>query len=295
MDDSDRYSGQGSESLEQVSFSERHFIAADILERADVPERQARLSQIVTSQIVPRLLVIFGESSAAPDKSAPSPSEIVDLAHYVLDPDLNLAAAFVTRLKDRGLSMETLFVELLEPAARHLGIMWNNDECDFIDVTLGVGRLQKLLAVFNGTYKIPALDRKRRVLMATVSDEQHSFGLTMVQKFLTAGGWQVESRTGAPLQDIARLVQQDWFAVAGLTIGTEDHLDSLGAAIKTIRTHSRNPAIGVMVGGPLFVERPDLVQTVGADATAVNAPAAVIVAQKLFDIAATRNWAAAPL
>jgi MerR family transcriptional regulator, light-induced transcriptional regulator len=38
-----------------------------------------------------------------------------------------------------------------------------------------------------------------------------------------------------------------------------------------------------MVGGPVFVKRPELAVRVGADAAAVNAPAAVILAQKLFD------------
>ena len=41
-----------------------------------------------------------------------------------------------------------------------------------------------------------------------------------------------------------------------------------------------------MVGGPMFTADPALAHDVGADATAPNAPSAVIVAQKLFDLAA---------
>lgn len=45
-----------------------------------------------------------------------------------------------------------------------------------------------------------------------------------------------------------------------------------------------------MVGGPPFCESPDLAARVGADATAVNAPAAVLLAQRLFDLGAQSNW-----
>jgi len=38
-----------------------------------------------------------------------------------------------------------------------------------------------------------------------------------------------------------------------------------------------------MVSGPMFTANPELAGKVGADATAPAAPAAVLVAQKLFD------------
>ena len=47
--------------------------------------------------------------------------------------------------------------------------------------------------------------------------------------------------------------------------------------------------IAVMVGGPMFSANPHLAIEVGADDTAVNAPAAVLVAQKLFDLGELRE------
>jgi methanogenic corrinoid protein MtbC1 len=40
-----------------------------------------------------------------------------------------------------------------------------------------------------------------------------------------------------------------------------------------------------MVGGPVFLQHPDLVLQVGADASAVDAATAVLLAQRLFDLA----------
>ena len=188
--------------------------------------------------------------------------------------------------------MEGLFVNLLEPTARHLGRMWDNDECDFVDVTFGVARLQQLLSMFNCSFSVPAFIEKRRVCIMTIAAEKHSFGVSMVEKFLHAGGWRVHSERGVVLGQIPSLMMTEWFAVAGLTIGSENSVEELAAIIRSIRQHSRNPSIGIMVGGPPFNDDPALAATVGADATAVNAPTAVLLAQKLFDIGARSNWQA---
>lgn len=275
--------------------AEAHYIAPEIYQRDDVAERQAKLARIVSAQIAPRLVRLHGEilAPAVEDGQHPGESEIAHLAHLVLGPELVPAADYVTRLRDRGLSMEMLFVELLEPAARHLGTMWERDECDFVDVTLGLGRLQKLLAVFNCTYTIPALNEKRRVLTTATPGEEHFFGLTMVNKFLNAGGWTVDTTIGATPGEIIELARERWYAVAGLTLGSEQNLGALKAIVAEIRRHSRNPTIGIMVGGPVFSDDPQRAIEVGADAMAVNAPAAVVVAQKLFDIGALKRWMAA--
>lgn len=272
---------------------ETHFIAPEFYRRDDVAERQAKLARIVSNEIVPRLLRLHAEAvPAAPPAAliietlAPTSADITGLADIVLGSDLEAAAAYVVVLRDRGLSMETLFLELLEPTARLLGEMWDRDECDFIDVTLGVARLQKLLAIFNDTYTLSALDERRHVLMAMTPGNQHSFGVKIVERFLLAAGWRVQTEFEGTSEDIAEVAKNTWFAVVGLTAGSERQLASMSTTIAQIRRESRNQAVGIMVGGPMFTANPTLAHDVGADATAPNAPSAVIVAQKLFDLAA---------
>lgn len=265
---------------------EARFVAPQYFERSDVAQRQVRIAGLVSGEIIPRLIMLHRQLSAnapCPD-CHPTEQEIAELAHLVLSPDPQSASAYVVALRDRGICMDTLFVELLEPAARHLGAMWERDECDFIDVTLGVARLQKLLSVFNCTHDLPALNERRSVLTLTVAGEQHGFGLAMVEKFLEAGGWRVLSEPGASQALIEARVRERRFAVAGITLSTHANLDKVQSAIRAIRRHSANPDIGVMVGGPVFNADPSLVAQVGADGTAVSAPSAVLMAQKLFDL-----------
>ncbi len=272
---------------------DKHFISPEIYQRPDVNARQSVLVGLISNEIVPRLLRLHKEvvPNAPPvdeliEALRPSSTEIDALAHIVLGDDLEAAATYVTIMRDRGLSMEMLYVELLEPTARHLGEMWNNDECDFIDVTIGVGRLQKLLAIFNDTYTLPQLGTRRRVLMATTPGNQHSLGASMIERLLSAAGWDVETEYSGDADQIIEMVQKQWFAVVGLTAGSDGQLPALKSVVTHIRDRSQNAEIGILVGGPMFTQEPKLAFAMGADATAPNAPAAVLAAQKLFDTAA---------
>jgi MerR family transcriptional regulator, light-induced transcriptional regulator len=282
--------------LQSLRKFEQHFIAPEIYRRHDVAVRQIDLARIISNEIVPRLLRLHTE--VIPDAPAvevliealaPSANDVSALAHIVLGDDLEAAATYVTVLRDRGLSVETLYVELLEPTARHLGTMWDNDECDFIDVTIGVARLQKLLAIFNETYSLPQLGTRRKVLMATAPGNQHSFGASMIERLLSAAGWHVDAEYSGNADDLIEAVRRNWFAVVGLAAGSDGQLEDLKSIIVEIRRESKNPVIGVLVGGPMFIENPELATEMGADATARNAPAAVLAAQKLFDLAAP-SW-----
>lgn len=282
----------GSQSLRHF---EKSFVAPEIYQRPDVADRQGSLARIVSGEIIPRLLRLHTEvvPNAPPiddliKSLRPNDADIDALAHIILGDDLDAAAAYITLMRERGLSMEALYVELLEPTAQHLGTMWDNDECDFIDVTFGVARLQTLLSVFNETYAMPEFETRRQVLMATAPGNNHVFGAAMIEELLAAGGWCVETAYSSDSDEIARVVRDNWFAVIGLTAGSDLQIEGLKSVIVDVRRESKNANIGIMVGGPIFTANPALAAEVGADATAPNAPAAVLAAQKLFDIAARK-------
>jgi methanogenic corrinoid protein MtbC1 len=173
-------------------------------------------------------------------------------------------------------------MELLEPAARYLGELWENDRLDFLDVTIGVTKLQRIVHYFAGLDEIPPYDDRRRALIVTTPGEQHSFGNAMVQKFLRAGGWYVCACPAADIEEICTLVNQNWFGVVGFSLSADRHINGLAKSISEVRRKSLNKTVGIMVGGPAFSGKPERAAEVGADGTAVNAPAAVILAKKLL-------------
>ena len=82
--------------------------------------------------------------------------------------------------------------------------------------------------------------------------------------------------------EIAHLVDRQWFAIAGFSLSSERFIDRLASLIRIVRRHSCNRDIGVLVGGPLFIEQPDLAERVGADAFAADGRAAAVAARTLL-------------
>lgn len=244
----------------------------------DLPDfRYAKLHRIVAEHVVPHLVALH-DAPPAPARTA----EIAALAGLLLGPDNDDAVNYILKLKDGGVSLDDLHAELLEPTARRLGDLWNEDQVDFVDVTLGVSRLQRLVHVFEGLDQIPDYDDKRRVLLAAAPGEQHSLGSTIVQKFLRAAGWHVWTCASPRIEEAADITAREWFGVVGFSLGSDVHLDMLAAAIAKVREVSLNPRIGIMVGGSAVSRAPELVARLGADGTAANGPAAVILAKKLL-------------
>ena len=169
--------------------------------------------------------------------------------------------------------------------------MWNEDLCDFIQVTVGLLRLQQLMT----TLGAPLLQgdgqsrRVPRVLLVPAPGNQHSFGMAMVASFFQRAGWTGWSGAPASVAELLSRVRGEWFTVVGFSISDEKHLDALSRAVRAIRRASRNWDVGIMIGGPVFIVRPELAMMVGADATAVDGRQAVLHAQNLLASMSSHN------
>lgn len=243
---------------------------------------QERLASVIFDDIVPRLHMFHHELSAKDAERAFTREEISDFGAILITDDSVAADQYLQKMRVRGHSEETLFLGLMAETARHLGALWEEDRCSFIDVTIGVARLQKILCVFSGVCEPAVTDGHYRVLLCALAGETHVFGLDMVACFMRHASWEVDVQKGCESQDVSEVVARDWFAVVGLTLSAESGLEALCRAIQTARASSVNPAIGVLVGGPLFRAQPKLVAQVGADAMATDAATASLLAKKLL-------------
>jgi methanogenic corrinoid protein MtbC1 len=201
-----------------------------------------------------------------------------------LQADLPGALAYLEALRARGMSLDRLYLDLLAPVARRLGLMWEEDECDFTAVTIGLSCLHQVVREYSPAFvqRAPRAEPDRRVLLAPTPGEQHSFGILVVEQFFRGAGWDVWSGSGVERSEIIEAAQRVWFGVAGFSLACEDHLSSLAMLIRDVRRASRNAGLGILVGGPLFVDRPDLVSLVGADATAVDGRDATLQAETML-------------
>ncbi len=247
------------------------------------PVHEAVLAEIITQTVLPALFLQNSELITSEDGSVhPAEVNIHKLGGLILGPDNADAVDYINSLRDRGVSLDNIHLELIEPTARHLGELWDRDQIDFIAVTLGVSRLQRIVHHFADLDSIEAYDEKRRALVMVAPGDDHSFGNQIVQKFMRAAGWTVLTVTGFETEQAIELVSRDWVAVVGVSINGHGQIETLRRLIGSIRAHSLNPHIGVMIGGPMLVTRPELVEELGADGTAVNAASAVVLAKKIL-------------
>jgi MerR family transcriptional regulator, light-induced transcriptional regulator len=256
-------------------------IVPKILLRSDVEVRRARLAEVVADLIVPRLQNLHNPVGArTPALAIPRAEEIGEFGAIVMGSDVAAASAYFNKMRGKGYSLDTLFVHFLEPTARYLGELWDQDLCDFVDVTIGVAHLQELLSIFGSGDDIPVRDADHRALLMTTPREKHLFGVEMVAKFMRGAGWDVTTAYGSSTHAVAQAKRQ-WFGVAGLTLSGEAGLDAAAQMIQAVRRESMNQTIRIMVGGPLFARKPELVAQIGADSAASDAPTAVVLAKKL--------------
>lgn len=242
------------------------------------------LARIVESEILPRLMLAHRRSSrrAAPER-APSPEEIAAFSAMLLAPgpiDIDAQAA---TLREGGLPLPRLLLELLAPAARHLGEMWEDDTCDFLAVTEGLGRLQAISRRLCAQLEDESVPAGRSVLLIPCPGETHLFGLSIVASFFREAGWQVTMATPGPGLDPAAMLRDDWFDVVGLSLSCDAVMPALAATVPILRRASRNPNLGVIVGGPYFAARGTAGIPAEVDACILDGRQAPGVAEALLD------------
>ena len=251
-------------------------------------ECAASLRRTIEAEIIPRLMLAHllpSNDAFAPADSRPElgAEEVGVLTELVLRRDSAAAQAYVRARHHAGLTVETLFLGLLSPVARSLGELWETDQCDFTQVTVGLWRLQQLVFEFSDVFQRDRRMRvsRRRALLAPAPGSQHTFGVVMVGEFFRRAGWDVRGDPSASLGEVKNCIAADSFDLLCLSLGSECQEKAVSSAILKLRKASKNPAVVVMVGGPAVVLSPEFVDRVGADGTASDAASAVTKAESL--------------
>ena len=251
----------------------------------------------VESGIIPRLVLAFRDALPAPVVEADEPA-VIEFCRIVLTGTIDEALDFVEGLRAHQQTLETIYIDLFEPAARRLGELWNADAVDFVKVTMAVMRMQNLLHHFGRAFRheIEMREHGRRALLMPAPGERGSFGylmfgafeLALAAEFLRRDGWDAFVDSSASRAEAVNFVDREWFDVIELSLSSESHLDELTAAIRQIRRASRNGALAVMVGGPVFKDHPEMVDRVGADVVATGGRQAALQAYSLMEQLRTR-------
>lgn len=252
----------------------------------------ASLCRMVEGDIIPLLLMAHRRDShhapARPSKTDTtdavlSAAEVERFATMPLHQEAPELLEEIEQYLARGISAERVFVEILAPSARRLGELWEDDQCDFVDVTMGLWRLQEVMRTI--AMRSPTVLRivgaPPSALFAPMPGDQHSFGALMIEETFARAGWESEVLFEPKGKEILGILAARSFDPVGLTVTTDCPSAELADLLSAIRSVSRNPAIRVIVGGRAINADPAIVAVVGADGTAPDAGSVLVLAEQL--------------
>lgn len=265
----------------------RRRVAAAEIDPADT------VNTIIESQIIPRLLMAHNTSDPRGRSRHQRSITADEASRFALLP-LRLEAASLLEEVDafiaKGASVETICLDLLAPAARKLGEMWDRDECDFLDVTMGLWRLQEVMreVAARSPAELGDMQVPYSALFSPMPGDFHNFGVMMIEEVFARAGWRSEALVKPERRELLDRVARQPFDLLGLTLARDCPSAALGNLIRAVRNVSANPNIIVLVGGRMINENPEIAIEVGADGTGADALAALEVANNLVKTAAAR-------
>lgn len=245
----------------------------------------ATVDRLIESDVIPKMLMahVGTTSSIAPGNGAITQEDIDSFAPLAVTLEAHELLGEVQSLIDRGLSVERIFIDLLAPTARRLGEEWTADRLDFLDVTMGLWRLQEVLREIAAGSPTPLwFGPKRSALFTPFPGDQHSFGAAMIDETFARGGWDTELLIEASRGTFLNHVALKAYDLVGLTVSCDCHIAPLPTLLAAVRSVSRNPNVRIMLGGRVLSDDPDLARRAGADGTADTALDALAFANRIM-------------
>ncbi|WP_086608766.1 cobalamin B12-binding domain-containing protein [Erythrobacter donghaensis] len=244
------------------------------------------VNSVIENEIIPRLLMAHSGTEQRTKSRLLRSITPEDASRFAMLP-LQLEAANLLEEVDgfiaKGASVESICLDLLAPAARKLGEMWESDECDFLDVTMGLWRLQEVMREVAARSPVEhgGLATPRSALFSPMPGDHHNFGTLMIEEVFARGGWRSEALVKPERRELLDRLARQPFDLLGLTLARDCPSSALANLIKAVRNVSANPHITVLVGGRMINENPGIAVEVGADGTGADALAALELANSL--------------
>lgn len=229
------------------------------------PESFERLRSVIEGDLLPRLLLIHNAGPVPPGLAARA-ARVLPGGEYDRFLQLLLGrhsddalVGFLTAFLEDGHPAEAVYVDLLAPAARDLGVMWEEDSCNFAEVTLACCQMQRIIRRMTRRRAFETSDATRgRVLVEAPADAQHTLGAIVVAEILSQTGWSVV--LGQPFDPVPDV---EGVSLVAYSLARTDQWEAARDRIAALRRLV--PGVEVIVGGQAFLRQPTLVSRVGAD------------------------------
>jgi methanogenic corrinoid protein MtbC1 len=173
---------------------------------------------------------------------------VEELTVALLAGDAREADLVIRDAIEDGFSQGTIDDELVAPAMREIGGLWERGEITVAEEHLATDIAYRVLALQRELFRVARRRTAHQLMLGAVEGEQHVLGLHMAGDLLEHAGFQVRMLgADVPTESLRSVVERHDPDVFGFTATMQDAGALLPLAIDEVR--SAAPAIRVIVGG----------------------------------------------
>ncbi len=230
------------------------------------------LRDVIQTIVVPQLIA---RHNPRRELLQPVDLRVGELVRQLTCADPQAGRSLIEQFYAETHSLRKLCTNLIEPAARGLGDLWSADECEEIDVTIGLSRLQSAVRETSAGAVPASVSDAPAVLVVPQPGEIHLLGAMLDAESLYRQGWFPQAEFPSSDDALEDMVSNTWFDALDLTLSTafrrEHWLPRVAETIARVRAASRNPALVIIAGGRVFAESSVKASQVSADAASSTA------------------------
>ena len=187
--------------------------------------------------------------------------------------------------RSQGHSLKDTYLFGITGSARLIGELWSRDALDFVNVTIALSRLHRVMHEFSQEFLSEGNSESNglSLLLMTEPGSQHGLGVFMLSEFFRQAGWRVTLASPQDIVDFKRIFLSDWFDAVVLSISTNRQIDAVAQSLPELSKTTANPNLKIYVGGPMAQLSPEAINWDGTLLLQTDAAQTVeIVTQNAF-------------
>jgi len=270
--------------MAKVSLNEKAFDSFEY-EKADQQFRlvNKKLPQQAVSELAREVVrrLAFRMPNSVSRNDMPTEDEIAELCDALLSPQDRAADDFILNVRRNSADIEVVYLSYVAGAARRLGQLWDEDQISFMDVTLGCGKLYRIIRGLRHVIA-PSIIKDRDeypAMFALVPGETHTLGIEIATDIFRREGWDVDMLVGLDYDHLIEQSDRRTYRAIVLVANSDSMIEPLTRMVLALRIS--HPMSHIVVAGNILNHYPNISSLVGSDAVIRDIETAVA---KLRDV-----------
>ncbi len=257
------------------------YAGADLAFRAATEHLPQDLVADLAREVVRRLA--FRMPGVQPLTGTPSDADIERFCAALLSQDEAAADRIILNVRRDGAEIDSIYLGYIAGASRRMGEMWERDQLSFLDVSLGTGRLYRILRGLRFAIAPVLLDGRPQTpaLFVLTPGETHTLGIEMAADLFRRDGGDADVCIGKTHDEILSLAETRHYGVIVLVAHSDRVIPPLLQLSVALRI--AQPLTPIALAGNLVEKEPKVQKMVDAELVVTDIRTAVQDLRRLTD------------